>query len=42
AGIEVDKKAVTVPEIKEAGEFEAAVKCYKNVVGNVKLNVVAE
>ena len=42
AGIEVDKKAVTVPEIKEAGEFEAAVKCYKNVVGNVKLNVIAE
>ena len=42
AGVEVDKKAVSVPEIKEAGEFEAAVKCYKNVVGNVKLNVVAE
>lgn len=42
AGVEVDKKAVTVPEIKEAGEYEAAVKCYKNVVANVKLNVVAE
>ena len=42
AGVEVDKKAVSVPEIKEAGEFEAAVKCYKNVVGNVKLNVIAE
>ena len=42
AGIEVDKKAVTVPEIKEAGEFQAAVKCYKNILGNVKLTVVAE
>ena len=42
AGVEVDKKAVTVPEIKEAGEYEAAVKCYKGVVANVKVNVVAE
>ncbi|MDO5321625.1 MAG: 50S ribosomal protein L9 [Bacteroidia bacterium] len=41
AGAEVDKKNVTVPEIKELGEFEAKVKCYKGVFANVKVNVVA-
>lgn len=41
AGIEVDKKNVTVPEIKELGEFEAKVKCYKGVFANVKVNVAA-
>jgi len=42
AGVEVEKKNVTVPEIKEAGEYEAKVKCYKGVFANVKVNVVAE
>ena len=41
-GFEVDKKNVEVPEIKELGEFEARVKCYKGVFATVKLNVVAE
>ena len=41
AGIEVDKKNVTVPEIKELGEFEAKVKCYKGIFANVKVNVAA-
>lgn len=41
AGIEVDKKNVAVPEIKELGEFEAKVKCYKGVFANVKVNVAA-
>ena len=41
AGIEVDKKNVTVPEIKELGEFEAKVKCYKGVFANVKVLVSA-
>ena len=41
-GIEVDKKNVTVPEIKEAGEFEGKVKCYKGVFATVKITVVAE
>ena len=41
-GFEVDKKNVEVPEIKELGEFEARVKCYKGVFANVKLNVVSE
>ncbi|MCQ2181940.1 MAG: 50S ribosomal protein L9 [Bacteroidales bacterium] len=42
AGIEVDKKNITLPEIKEVGEFEAKVKCYKGVFANVKVNVTAE
>ena len=42
AGAEVDKKNVTVPEIKEVGEYEAKVKCYKGVFADVKVEVVAE
>ena len=38
----VDKKNVSVPEIKELGEFEAKVKCYKGVFATVKVVVVAE
>ena len=41
-GFEVDKKNVEVPEIKELGEFEAKVKCYKGVFADVKINLVAE
>ena len=41
-GIDVEKKNVTVPEIKEAGEFEGKVKCYKGVFATVKITVVAE
>ena len=42
AGVEVDKKNVTVPEIKETGEFEGKVKCYKGVFAKVKVLVEAE
>ena len=42
AGIEVEKRHVTVPEIKELGEFEATVKVYKAVVATVKIEVVSE
>ncbi len=42
AGFEVEKKHIAVPEIKEAGEFEAKVKCYKGVFANVKVVVSAE
>ena len=42
AGVEVDKKNVTVPEIKEAGEFEGKVKCYKGVFAKIKVLVEAE
>ena len=41
AGIEVDKKNITIPEIKELGEYEAKVKTYKGVFANVKVEVVA-
>ena len=41
-GFEVDKKDITVPEIKELGEFEAKVKCYKGVFADLKFEVVAE
>ena len=41
-GINVDKKNVTVPEIKETGEFEATAKIYKGVVAAVKVLVEAE
>ena len=41
-GIEVDKKNVTIPEIKEVGEFEGKVKCYKGVFATVKIAVEAE
>jgi len=40
-GVEVEKKNITVPEVKELGEFEAKVKCYKGVFATVKLVVVA-
>ena len=42
AGFEVEKRHIAVPEIKEAGEFEAKVKCYKGVFATVKLIVTAE
>lgn len=41
-GINVDKKNVTVPEIKETGEFEGTAKVYKTVVAAVKIIVEAE
>lgn len=41
-GYEVDKKDITLPEIKELGEFEGKVKCYKGVFADVKVTVVAE
>lgn len=42
AGVIVDKKDITLEAIKELGEYEATVKCYKGVNGTVKLTVVAE
>ena len=42
AGVEVDKKDVTVPEIKEVGTFEGKVKVYKKVAADINVEVVAE
>ncbi|MBQ9399040.1 MAG: 50S ribosomal protein L9 [Bacteroidales bacterium] len=41
AGFDIDKKNITLPEIKELGEFKAKVKCYKGVFADLKLEVVA-
>ncbi len=43
AGIEVDKKNITLPEdVKALGEYEASVKCYKDIHSTVKFTIVAE
>lgn len=44
AGIEVDKKNITITSesVKELGVFEASVKCYKDIKGAFKFEVVAE
>ena len=42
-GIEVEKKNITMPEdIKQLGEYEASVKCYKAVKAALKCSVEAE
>ena len=42
AGVEVDKKNITLPEIKAVGEYEAVVECYKAVKATLNVEVVAE
>ena len=43
-GLNIDKKDITIlaDEVKELGEYEAAVKLYKGIKGTFKFNVVAE
>ena len=41
-GIEVDKKDITVEAAKELGTYEATVKCFRDVKGNFKYEIVAE
>ena len=41
AGIEIESKNISLPDIKELGEFEGKVKCYKGVFANIKVNVAA-
>lgn len=41
-GVEVERKNIAIADVKELGEFEAKVKCYKGVFATVKLTVVAE
>lgn len=41
-GYEVDKKDVTLPAIKELGNYEAKIRCYKTIAATVKVTVVAE
>ncbi|MBQ7610142.1 MAG: 50S ribosomal protein L9 [Bacteroidales bacterium] len=42
AGVEVDKKDIAVPEVKELGAYEAVVKVYKAVKATLAFEVVAE
>ena len=44
AGVEVDKKDITIlsEAVKEVGTYEASVKCYKDIKGTFKFEVVAE
>ena len=42
AGVEIEKRNITLPEIKTVGEYEAAAKCYKGVIAHLKVEVVAE
>ena len=41
-GYAIDKKDITVPTIKELGNYEAKVRCYKTIAATVKVEVVAE
>ena len=44
AGVEIDKKDITIAAepIKELGVYDASVKCYKDIKGEFKFEVVAE
>ena len=42
AGIEIDKKDITVEAAKELGTYEATVKCFRDVKGTFKYEIVAE
>ena len=41
AGVEVEKKSIALSDVKELGEFEGKVKCYKGVFADIKVKVVA-
>ena len=43
-GLNIEKKDITIlaEEVKELGQYEAAVKLYKGIKGTFKFNVVAE
>ena len=42
AGLEVDKKDITVEAAKELGTYEATVSLYKGIKGTFKYEIVAE
>lgn len=41
-GIEIDRKKITLPKIKEVGEHTAILDLHKEIDHEVKLNIVAE
>lgn len=42
AGVEIDRKNITVEPVKVVGQYEAVVKLYKDIKGVVKFTVTAE
>lgn len=42
AGIEIDRKSISVSPVREIGVYNATVKCYKDITATVKFEVVAE
>ncbi len=42
AGVEVDRKDIELEPVKELGNFEAVVKCYRDIKATVRFEVVAE
>ena len=42
AGVEIEKRNITLPEIKAVGEYEATAKIYKGVTANLKIEVIGE
>ena len=44
AGVNVDKKDITIisESVKELGTYEASVKCYKDIKGTFKFEVIAK
>ena len=40
--IEVDKKKITAPEMKQAGTYNFDVKLYQGVVATLKVQIIAE
>lgn len=42
AGIEIDKRVITIEPVKELGEAVAVAKLHREVKAEIKLNVVAE
>ncbi len=42
SGVEIDRKSIAVESVKTVGQYEAAVKLYKDIKGVVKFSVSAE
>jgi large subunit ribosomal protein L9 len=41
-GRDVDKRVVTVPEIRETGQYTVEIKLHPEVTAPVKINVIAK
>jgi large subunit ribosomal protein L9 len=41
-GIDIDRKSISVEQVKTLGEYEAIAKLYKGITGTIKFTVAAE